>query len=145
MTPRAVLPKCGSPDLPSARTRYLVDTEPWCVRGELNAVDELDARPRILGEQQVAVEVDVVAEARHRSAGGDAEPGLDHAAEHYAEPERARGVRHAHALADPAGLRQLDVDPVRAVGARCDVRERMAVLVDVDRNGRVRLELRPVL
>ena len=50
--------------------------------------------------------------------GGDAEPGLDHAAEHDAEPERARRVRHPHRLADPAGLRELDVDPVRALGAR---------------------------
>ena len=44
-------------------------------------------------------------------------PGLDHAAEHHAEPERACSVRHAHGLADPARLRELDVDPVRALGA----------------------------
>src|SRR5438876_11374924 len=111
MTPRAVLPKCGSPDLPSARTRYLMsDTEPWCVRGKLNAVHELDARPWVLREEQVAVEIDVVAEARHRSARGDPKSRLDHAAEHHAEPERTRGMRHADALSNPAGLRELDVD-----------------------------------
>ena len=63
-------------------------------------------------------------------------PGLDHAAEHDAEPERARCVRHAHRLADAARLRELDVDPVRALGARRDVLERVAVLVDVDRHRR---------
>ena len=62
------------------------------------------------------------------------EPGLDHAAEHHAEPERARGGDHAHRFADPARLRQLDVDPVRALGAGRDVGERVAVLVDVDRD-----------
>ena len=69
------------------------------------------------------------------------EPGLDHAAEHHAEPERAGGVRHPHRLADPARLRELDVDPVRALGARGDVGERVAVLVDEDRHGRAPLQL----
>src|SRR5712692_1852875 len=145
MTPRAVLPKCGSPLRPSARTRYLVfDTEPWCVRGKLNAVHELDAGPRILGQQQVAVEVDVLAEARHRHAGCDPEARLDHAAEHHAETERTRRVGHADALADPARLRQLDIDPVRALGALRDVRQRVAVLVDEYRDGRARLQLGPI-
>src|SRR5713226_10293939 len=146
MTPRAVLPKCGSPLRPSARTRYLVaDTEPWCVRGKLNAVHELDAGPRILGEEQVAVEIDVVAEARHRRARGDAEARLDHAAEHHAETERTRRMGHADALADPAGLRQLDVDPVRALGALRDVRQRVAILVNENRDGRARLQLEPIV
>ena len=74
--------------------------------------------------------------------GGDPEPGLDHAAEHHAEPERARGVHHPHRLADPARLRELDVDPVRALRARRDVGERVAVLVDVDRDRRAALQLR---
>src|SRR6266536_5527792 len=131
MTPRAGLPKCGSADLPSARTRYLVpDTEPWGVGWSLNPVLELDTGPRILGEQQVAVEVDVVAEARHCRARGDPEAGLDHAAEHHAEPERARRVRHAHPLSDPARLGELDVDSVRPRRTRRDVGERMAILVD---------------
>ena len=65
-------------------------------------------------------------------AGSDTEAGFDHAAEHQPEAERARGVRHPHRLAETAGLRQLDVDPVRDLGARGHVVERMAVLVDVD-------------
>ena len=69
-------------------------------------------------------------------------PGLDHAAEHHAEPERARRVHHAHRLADAARLRELDVDAVRALGARGDVGERVAVLVDVDRDRRAPLQLR---
>ena len=36
-------------------------------------------RPRIVGDQEVAVEVDVVAQRRDDAAGGDAEPRLDHA------------------------------------------------------------------
>src|SRR5580765_4716177 len=142
MTPRAVLPWCGSPLLPSARTRYFVsDTESRGRRRKLDAVDERDARPRVVGEEQVAVEVDVVAERREVRAGGDAESRLDHAAEHHAESERARGVRHSDRLADPTRLVQLDVDPVRALGALGDVGKRVAVLVDEDRNGRAALEL----
>ena len=68
-------------------------------------------------------------------------PDFDHAAEHAAEPERARRVNHAHRLADAARLRELDVDPVRALGARGDVVERVAVLVDVDRHRRALLQL----
>src|SRR6266508_644144 len=144
MTPRAVLPKCGSPDFPSARIRYRLSyTQSRCVGWRLDPVDEVDTRPRIVGDQDVAVEVDVVAERRHVRAGGDAEAGLDHAAEHDAEAERARRVRHAHALADAAGLRELDVDPVRAFRAGCDVGKRVAVLVDVDRDRRTALQLRP--
>ena len=84
-------------------------------------------------KEQVAVEVDVVAERRDGAAGGDPEPGLDHAAEHHAEAERTRGVGHADRLADAAGLRELDVDAVRDLGASDDIGERVAVLVDVNR------------
>ena len=55
-------------------------------------------------EQEVPVEVDVVAERRDAAAGGDPEPRLEHAAEHHAHPQRARRVRHADRLPDPARL-----------------------------------------
>ena len=71
-------------------------------------------------------------------------PGLDHAAEHHAEAERARRVRHADGLADAARLRELDRDPVRALAARGDVGQRVAVLVDEDRDGRAALQLGPL-
>ena len=112
-----------------------MDTESRLVGGKLHAVDEGDARPRVVRDEDVAVEVDVVEERRDVRAGGDAEAGLDHAAEHAAEPERARRVHHAHRLAHAARLRELHVDAVRALGARGDVGERVAVLVDVDRDG----------
>ena len=89
--------------------------------GKLNAILELDPGPRIVREQEVAVEVDVVAERRDVGAGRDAEPGLDHAAEHHAQVERACRVRHADRFADPAGLRELDVDPVPDLGAPATV------------------------
>ena len=92
-------------------------------------------------DEDVPIQVDVVEQARDVRAGGDAESGLDHAAEHRSEPERPRGMHHAHRLADAARLRELDVDPVRALRAGCDVGERMAVLVDIDRNGRAPLQL----
>src|SRR5580765_861498 len=142
MTPRAVLPKCESPDLPSARTRYRVpDTESRSVGRKLNTILELNTRPRIVREQEVAVEIDVVAERRDVRAGCDAEPGLDHAAEHHAQVERACRVRHAHRFADPARLRELDVDAAPDLGAPRDRVERVAVLVDVDRDRRAALEL----
>ena len=85
----------------------------------------------------------MIHERRNVRAGGDPEPGFDHAAEHDAEAERARSRNHAHRFADPTRLRQLDVDPVCALRAGCDVGERVAVLVDVDRDGRATLQLRP--
>src|SRR5579871_3123501 len=88
------------------------DTEARALGGNLDAVDELDPGPRILGEEQVPVEVDVVAEARDRGRSGDPEPAFDHAAEHDVEAESACGVDHAQRLADPARLRELDVDAV---------------------------------
>src|SRR6185503_17223187 len=116
---------------------------PRPVGGELHAVDELDPRPRVVCEQQVAVEVDVIHEARDVRAGRDPEAGLDHAAEHHAEAESTRSVNHPYRLADPARLRELDVDAVRTLRARRDGREPVAILVDVDRDGRAPLQLRP--
>src|ERR1700748_1773878 len=103
MTPRAVFPWCGSADWPSARSRSLrgrdaisFNSESGGIAGELDPVDEFDAGPGIGGEQQVAVEVDVIHQARDVRAGGDPEARLDHAAEHDAEAERARRMHHAH-------------------------------------------------
>ena len=87
----------------------------------------------------------MVTQRRDGAAGRDPEPGLDHAAEHDAEPERARGVRHPDRLADAARLRQLDVDPVRDLSARSDAVEPVAVLVDVDRDRRALLQRPPAL
>src|SRR5262245_19848482 len=119
MTPRAVLPWCGSPERPSARisNRRGLRAEAGTVSGELDTVHESNAGRGVLGEEKVAVEVDVVAEARDRRAGGDAEAGLDHAAEHHAQAERAGGRRDLDRLADSARLRELDVHPVRPLGA----------------------------
>ena len=86
----------------------------------------------------------MVAEARDLAPGRDAEPGLDHTAEHHAEAERARGVRHPHGLADAARLRELDRDAVCALGAGRDVGEGVAVLVDEDRQRRAPFQLRRV-
>src|SRR5207244_13411394 len=83
-----------------------------CVRWKLDAVDERNARPRVLREQEVAVEGDAVEDGRDMRAGRDAEPRLDHAAEHAAEAERAGGVHHPQGLPYPTRLRELDVDPV---------------------------------
>src|SRR5207247_1446735 len=120
------------------------DTQPGRVRRKLDAVDELDAGPRVLREQQVAVQVDMVEEARDLRARGDGEARLVHAAEHETEPERAAGVRDPHRLADSSGLRELDRKPMRPLRAGGDVGERVAVLVEVDRQRRVALQLGPV-
>ena len=111
----------------------MLDTESRLVGGKLHAVDEGHARPRVVRDEDVPVEVDVVEERGDVRAGRDAEAGLDHAAEHAAEPERARRVHHAHRFADAARLRELDVDAVRPLGAGGDVGKHVAVLVDVDR------------
>src|SRR6476660_5065323 len=104
MTPRAVFPWCGSPECPSASRTSLRsrDTEPRPVGGKLDSARERHAGPRVVREKQVAVEVDVIAEARDLRGRRDGEAGLDHAPEHHAEPERAGGARHADRFADPA-------------------------------------------
>src|SRR5262245_2887710 len=97
MTPRIVFPWWTSVEEPSARMRTRrsdMDPETGPVGELLHAVDEADARARVVPEQQVAVEIDVVAQRRHAAAGGDTETGLDHAADHHLEPERAGRVRH---------------------------------------------------
>src|SRR5436305_1796169 len=144
MTPRAVFPWWGSPERPAARIKYRVDTETRSVGRELDAVHELDPRPRVALEEDVAVKVDVIAEACDVGGRRDSKSRLDHAAEHHAEPERSGGVCHADPLTRPSGLRQLDVDPVRALGAGRDVHEPVAVLVDEDREWRAVLQLGPV-
>ena len=53
-------------------------------------------------------------------------------------PSARAACGHPDGLADAAGLRELDVDAVRALGARGDVRERVAVLVHVDGKRRPR-------
>ena len=75
--------------------------------------------------------------------GGDPEPRLDHAAEHHAEAEGPRGVHHPDRLTDAARLRKLHVDPVRHLATCGDVGERVAVLVDVDREGDAAAQLAP--
>ena len=84
----------------------------------------------------------MVAERRDTAPGGDAEARLDHAAEHHAETERAGRMGDADRLPDAARLGELDVHAVRDLGAGGDVGERVAVLVDVDRERRTTLELR---
>src|SRR5579871_2185990 len=100
----------------------------------LYPANERDARPWIVREEKVPVEVDVIDEARDVGRGSDPESRLDHAAEHDAKAERARGVHHAHRLANTAGLRELDRDSVAALGTRGDVGEGMTVLVEEDRH-----------
>src|SRR5262245_19611262 len=110
-----------------------MDPEAGVGRRHLHAVDELDPRPRVLGEKKVAVEVDVVAERRDAAPGRDREARLDHAAEHDPEPESPGSVGHANGFADPPRLRELQVDAVCALAAGGYVAERVAILVDVDR------------
>src|SRR6187397_3053504 len=112
------------------------DAEPRLERWHLDPVDELDAGPRVLAEEDVPVQVDVIAEWRDTTARSDAEPGLEHAAEHHAHAQGTCCMHHPDRLPDPARLGELDVDAVRDLRARLDVGERVAVLVDVDGNRR---------
>ena len=114
-------------------------------RRNLDSVHELDAGPRVLAQQQVSVQVDVVAQRSDAASGGDAETRLEHAPEHHAEPERTRGMRHPDRLPDSARLGELDVDAVRDPRAALHVREDVAVLVDVDRDRRALPQRAPAL
>src|SRR5215211_7537395 len=122
--------------------RYrFADTQAGVVGGKLYAVHELYAGPRVLRQEQVPVEVDVVEEARHLRARRNRQARLVHAAEHEPQPERATGMGEPNGLTDPARLGELDRQPVRPLGAGGHVGERVAVLVDVDRQWRAALQL----
>src|ERR671930_1501408 len=96
------------------------DTQPGRVGRKLDAVDELDPRPRILREQQVAVEVDVVEQARDLGACRDCQARLVHAAEHHPEAEPAARMDDPDRLADAARLRELDRQTVGPLDARLE-------------------------
>src|SRR5919201_1303301 len=84
--------------LSERRPRGAGHTEAGVEGRKLDAIDERDAFPGIVGEEEVAVEVDVVAETRHLARRGDGDARLHHAAEHDAEVERPRGVHDPDAL-----------------------------------------------
>ena len=107
---------------------------PGTLREHDAPVLEAEALRRIVRDEQVPVEIDEVAERRELPGGGDAERALDHAAEHHDEPERPRGVHHAHGFADAARLGQLEVDAVGIAGHVGDVAQRVAALVDDQRD-----------
>src|SRR4051794_38718267 len=65
------------------RAAARLNPEAWRVRRQLDARDELDAGPRVVAEQEVSVEIDVVDEARDVGRRRDPEAGLDHATEHH--------------------------------------------------------------
>ncbi len=83
----------------------------------------------------------MIAQRRDDTAGRDPDARFDHAAEHDAEAEGPSRMCHADSLADPAGLRELDVDPMGDLRAPSDIGKRVAVLVHVDRNRRAGPEL----
>ena len=91
--------------------RALTRSQGRAPRRNLHAVAELRPGRGIVGEQQVAVEVDVVAERRHGAARGDAQPRLDHAAEHHAEPERPRRAAIRNASRTPPDFASLMLIP----------------------------------
>src|SRR4051794_21118360 len=100
------------------------------------AVAQAEPGERRGRDQQVAVEIDVVGERAELRGGGDAELGLDHAAEHHPQPECARRVDHPQRLVDPAALGELDHDPVRVGRDRRDRPEVATALVDHHRQPR---------
>ena len=110
--------------------------EPRPVARQHPAVVEPQPAEGLVGEQQVAVEVDPVDQRGDLRRGRDSELGLDHAAEHHAQPEGARRVDHPHSLAQAAGLGELDVDAVGVGRRRGDVAKVLAALVDDHRRPR---------
>ena len=105
---------------------------------DLDAVDELHAGPRVLAQEEVPVEVDVVAERRDAAAGRDPEARLEHAAEHHAQPSARAAWAMRIASRIPPDFASLMLMPCAISAHRRDVGERVAVLVDVDRDRRAR-------
>ena len=88
----------------------------------MHAFDELDARPRVVAQQEVPVEVDVVAQARDLRPGSDREARLVHAAEHDSEPQSTGDVGDAdlHGPAATGVSRRAILDGALDAGRRVD-------------------------
>ncbi len=99
-------------------------------------------RPRVVGEQQVAVEVDVVAEARdlrcRRRSRARTRP-CSRASRSSPRARAACAIRTASRM--PPDLASLIVTPCARSAQAATSPSVMAVLVDVDRDGRAALQL----
>src|SRR3954471_4947247 len=96
-------------------------------------VVEGQATERIVGEKEVAVEVDPVGERRDRGGGRDADGRLFHAAKERPEPELVGAPQHARRRMHAAALGELDVDALDDADQRLEVLDRHARLVCDDR------------
>src|SRR6266850_4687705 len=85
------------------------------------AVGVGDAEVWVVGAEDVAVEVEVIAEFGEVGGGADEDAGLNHAADHGFEAGFARGLQGFEAAADAGGLDEFDVDAMKAFGGFGDV------------------------
>src|SRR3954471_3029710 len=106
---------------------------------------EFEALERVVGEQQIAVEVDPVGERRDRGRGADPDRRLLHAAEEGPEAELPGPSEHPAGGADAAGLGELDVDPGHDPDERVQIIDRDRALVGDDRQWRALLEAAKII
>ena len=117
---------------------------PWpgaSVRRQRQSVPELEARERVVGQEQAAVEVDPLGEARDGRGRGDPHRGLLHAAEERPKAELAGACEHAGRRANAAALGELHVDAVDDADERVEVLDRHGRLVGDDRERRDGLQV----
>ncbi len=95
---------------------------------------ENQTRLAVAGQQQRAVEVDVVGMVGEQHGRGHGERGADHAADHQGEAARPRLVGEHHRLGEAAGLVELDVDGVVARSECVEPGAVVQALVGADRD-----------
>ena len=96
---------------------------------------EGDALVGVVGDEEVAVEIDPVGEGGEVEGGGDGEGGFDHTAEHDFEVVVAGDVGHGDGFEEAAGFHEFDVDAVAFAGEGGDVGGGPGVLVEDDGEG----------
>src|SRR6185436_18415377 len=102
---------------------------------------EGESAERIVGQQEVAVEIDPIREGRGRGRGGDRNRCLLHAAEERPEAELAGAREHLGRGPGATALCELHVDAGGDADQGVEVLDRHARLVGDDRQRRALLEL----
>ena len=85
------------------------------------AVGGCDAAERVVLDEEVAVDVEMVGEFGKVGRGGNEQARFDHAADHRFEASGASGLEGVISGGDAAGLDEFDIDAMKALLAAPEV------------------------
>jgi hypothetical protein len=116
----------------------------WRGSERKQAIGVRDAEVGIVGAEDVAVDIQIIAEFCEMRGSADQDAGFDHAADHRFEASFAGGLEGFEAAADAAGLDELDIDAVKAFGGFGNIFGEVIGFVAENWQGRALLEPRPI-